>query len=155
MTEITNLEERLDRIESRFAMHDLVSDYCHGFDKRDWERFSAIWWPDAVWDIGPPFGKFEASEGVAHVTNEILWPAWLSTIHFTTNLVIKFDGKDRATGVCDVDCIGTTADGQAQTVGASYFDIFERRDGVWKIAHRKVKMYHFNPLPGVTLSPPA
>ena len=45
--------------------------------------------------------------------------------------------------------------GQLQTVAASYFDIFERRGGVWKIAHRKVKMYHFNPLSGVTLSPPA
>ena len=56
--------------------------------------------------------------------------------------------------MCDVDCIGTTSDGQAQTVAASYFDIFERRGGVWKIARRKVKMYHFNPLPGVTLSPP-
>ena len=66
MTEATDLEQRLDRVESRFAMHDLVSDYCHGFDKRDWARFSAIWWPDAVWDIGPPFGKFEGSEGIAN-----------------------------------------------------------------------------------------
>lgn len=154
MSESPAFAQRLDRVESRFAMHDLVSDYCHGFDKHDWDRFSAIWWPDAVWDIGPPFGKFEGSEGIAHVTKDILWPAWLASSHFTTNLVITFDGDDRATGVGDVDCIGTTADEQAQTVSASYFDRFERRGGVWKIAHRKVKMYHFNPLPGVTLSAP-
>ena len=79
MTEATDLAQRLDRVESRFAMHDLVSDYCHGFDKHDWDRFSAIWWPDAVWDIGPPFGKFEGSEGIAHVTKDILWPAWLAS----------------------------------------------------------------------------
>ena len=151
---LADIAMRLDRIESRFALHDLVSEYCHGFDKHEWDRFLAIWWPEAVWDSGPPFGKFECHAGIAHVTQNILWPAWLATSHFTTNLVVAFDGADRATGVCDVDCIGTTADGRAQTISASYFDQFERRDGIWKIAHRKVKMYHFNPLPGVTLSPP-
>ncbi|WP_394729303.1 nuclear transport factor 2 family protein [Altererythrobacter sp. GH1-8] len=150
----SEIATRIDRIESRFAMQDLVSDYCHGFDKRDWDRFLAIWWPEAVWDIGPPFGKFEAHAGIEHVVKDILWPAWLASSHFTTNLVLTFDGADKASGVSDVDCIGTTADGQAQTVSASYFDRFERRKGIWKIAHRKVTMYHFSPLPGVTLSPP-
>ena len=148
------LEQRIDRIESRFAMHDLVSDYCHGFDKRDWDRFQAIWWEDAVWEIGPPFGNFEGHEGIAHVTRDILWDAWLASSHFTTNLVIEFSDDDHASGISDVDCIGTTSDGQAQTVSASYHDDFERREGIWKIVRRKVKMYHFNPLPGVTLSPP-
>lgn len=155
MTDISNLENRLDQTESRFAMNDLVSDYCHGFDKRDWDRFAAIWWPDAVWDIGPPFGSFEGIDGIAHVTKDILWDAWLASSHFTTNLVVTFDGADTASGICDVDCIGTTSDEQAQTVSATYYDRFERRDGVWKIARRKVKMHHFNPLPGVKLSPPA
>lgn len=154
MSEVTELDNRLDRIESRFAMHALVSDYCHGFDKRDWERFAAIWWPDATWDIGPPFGTFQGIEEIADVTKDILWDAWLASSHFTTNLVITFDGRDAANGLCDVDCIGTTSDKQAQTVSASYFDRFERREGIWKIAIRKVKMYHFNPLPGVTLTPP-
>ena len=149
------INRRIDRVESRFALHDLVSDYCHGFDKREWERFRAIWWPDAVWDIGPPFGRFEGAEGIAHVTKDILWPAWLESSHFTTNLVVVFEDDDRAQGVSDVDCIGTTADGKAQTVSATYNDLFERRAGIWKIAHRKVKMHHFSPLTGITLSPPA
>lgn len=149
-----NIEERLDRVESRFALHDLVSDYCHGFDKRDWKRFLAIWWPDAVWEIGPPFGNFSGHDGIEDVTKNILWDAWLASSHFTTNLVVTFAGTDRAMGICDVDCIGTTSDGKAQTVSATYSDEFERRDGVWKIIRRKVKMHHFNPLPGVTLSAP-
>lgn len=150
----TTIEQRLDRIESRFAMHDLVSDYCHGFDKRDWTRFLAIWWDDARWDIGPPFGDFEGHAGVERATKEILWQSWDYTSHFTTNLVITFDGHDHAEGICDVDCIGTTSDGLAQTISATYRDRFERRDGRWKIALRKVEMHHFNPLPGVSLSPP-
>ena len=148
------LEARIDRIESRAAMHDRVSDYCHGFDKRDWDRFLAIWWEDCVWEIGPPFGNFEGHAGIEHAVKDILWPAWLGSTHFTTNLVVTFDGPDHASGICDVDCIGTTADGVAQTIAATYRDRFERRGGVWKIARRHVTMHHFSALPGVTLSPP-
>jgi gamma-hexachlorocyclohexane dehydrochlorinase len=67
---------------------------------------------------------------------------------------VRFTDRDHASGVCDVDCIGTTADDVAQTVSATYTDDFERRDGVWKIKVRRVKMHHFSPLTGITLSPP-
>lgn len=148
------LEDRIDRLESRFAMLDLVSDYCHGFDKRDWDRFLGIWWEDCVWEVGPPFGDFRGHEGIQHAIYDILWPAWLKSTHFTTNLRVTFGGPDSAEGLCDVDCIGTTSDQQAQTVSATYADQFERRGGVWKIARRKVTMHHFSPLTGIVLSPP-
>lgn len=149
-----DLLARIDHLESRFAMQDLVSDYCLGFDKRDWDRFLGIWWEDCLWDVGPPFGAFEGHAGIHKAIHEILWPAWLASTHFTTNLRVKFDGPDRAEGICDVDCIGTTADDQAQTVAATYRDRFERRNGVWKIAYRHVTMHHFSPLNEITLSPP-
>lgn len=149
------LEQRIDQLESRFAMLDLVSDYCIGFDKRDWDRFIAIWWDDCFWEIGPPFGDFRGHTGIRQAVKEILWPAWLQSTHFTTNLRVIFDGNDTADGICDVDCIGTTSDNQAQTVAATYEDRFERRDGVWKIARRKVTMHHFSPLTGITLTAPA
>lgn len=152
MSEAMNV--RIDRIESRLTMHDLVSDYCHGFDKRDFDRFLAIWWDDCVWEIGPPFGTFHGHAGINEAVRDILWPAWLKSSHFTTNLVVRFTGTDVAEGLCDVDCIGTTSDGQAQTVSATYTDRFERRNGVWKIAHRHVVMHHFSPLVGITLAPP-
>lgn len=148
------LLHRIDRLESRFAMLDLTSDYCHGFDKRDFDRFLAIWWEDCVWDIGPPFGVFERHEGIHRAIYDILWPAWRQSTHCTTNLRVEFRDGDHATGVCDVDCIGTTSDGQAQTVSATYADDFERRNGVWKIARRKVTMHHFSPLVGITLTAP-
>ena len=148
------LLQRIDRLESRLAMRDLVSDYCHGFDKRDWDRFLAIWWEDCIWEIGPPFGDFEGHAGITEAVKEILWPAWDQSTHFTTNLRVDFEDDDHANGMSDVDCIGTTSDGQAQTVAATYTDRFERRDGVWKIAKRNVKMHHFSPLVGITLEAP-
>ena len=46
------IEGRLDRLESRLAIEELASNYCHGFDKRDEACFMSIWWDDCVWSIG-------------------------------------------------------------------------------------------------------
>nr|WP_310523568.1 nuclear transport factor 2 family protein [Polymorphobacter sp.] len=150
----TAIESRLDQLENRFVMRDLVSDYCLGFDKRDFDRFMAIWWHDAKWEIGPPFGSFEGHEGITHAVKDVLWPAWRQSTHYTTNLRVDPQGADLSHGICDVFCIGTTTDGQAQTVAATYADRFERRNGVWKIALRQVTMHHFSPLTGMTLAAP-
>lgn len=52
MSDNTNIQHRLDallsridELESRSALRDLVTDYCLGFDNRDWDRFIAIWHP--------------------------------------------------------------------------------------------------------------
>ena len=55
---------RLERLESRYEIEALVSNYCHGFDKRDFDRFLSIWSDDCVWKIGPPFGDFSGHEGI-------------------------------------------------------------------------------------------
>ena len=145
------LLQRVEVLESRIAIRDLVSDYCHGFDKRDFERFLAIWWEDCVWDIGPPFGRFEGHAGI----HDVLWPTWLETHHLSTNLSIEFIDPCNARSVCDVDCVGTLLDDpQAQIVGATYRDRLQSRDGQWRILERKVEIHYFNPLRGTTLSAP-
>ena len=135
--EINGLLVRVAELEARIAISELVSDYCHGFDKRDYSRFLAIWWADCVWDIGPPFGILESH-------------------HLTTNLVIQFLDPQNATSVCDVDCVGTlTTDPQCQIVGATYEDTLQSRGGHWKILKRKVKIHYFNPVVGTRLVQPA
>ena len=154
-TQIAQLVARIDQLESRVAIRDLVSDYCHGFDKRDYDRFLAIWWQDCTWDIGPPFGTFEAHEGIHTAVHEVLWPAWDESHHLTTNLTIAFNDADTASAMCDVDCMGRLAGEDTCTVvGATYYDQLQRRNGVWKILRRKVKIHYFNPVPGTVLSAP-
>jgi hypothetical protein len=151
---LQRLERRIDELESRHALRDLASEYCHGFDKRDLPRFLAIWWDDCVWDIGPPFGTFSAHEGIREAVEEVLWPFWRETHHLTTNLKLDFSGPDKASGVCDVDCVGADSNDNLQIVGASYFDDFERRDSGWRIKRRRVQIHYFNPLPGARLTAP-
>ena len=147
---------RIDELESRIAIRDLVSDYCHGFDKGDFDRFLSIWWDDCVWDIGPPFGRFEGHSGVHEAVHEVLWPAWRETHHLTTNLKISFDDPDNAHSECDVDCMGVL-DGETEctVVGATYRDRLQRREDSWKILQRDVQIHYFNPIPGAVLSAPS
>jgi len=152
--QVAALLARVDELESRSAMRDLVSDYCIGFDLRDWDRFIGIWHEDAVWAIGPPFGDFSGHEGIRTAVYDVLYPAWRETHHLTTNLRIEFSDADHALGTCDVDCMGANPEDVVQMVGATYTDAFERRDGVWKIARRDVRMHYFNPISGVEMSAP-
>ncbi|MEI8299585.1 MAG: nuclear transport factor 2 family protein [Pseudomonadota bacterium] len=151
---IDALLRRVDELESRSALRDLVSDYCIGFDTKNWDQFISIWHDDCVWAIGPPFGSFEGHAGIKRAVYDILYPVWRETHHLTSNLRVTFQDADHARGTCDVDCMGATKDDVVQMISATYIDDFERRNGVWKIARRGVKMHYFNAIPGAQMSAP-
>ena len=152
--QLDTLLSRIDELESRSALRDLVTDYCLGFDNKDWDRFISIWHRDAVWEIGPPFGTFTGHEGIREAVFEILYPVWRETHHLTSNLRLSFSDPDHARGMCNVDCMGATADDVVQMISATYTDDFERREGNWRIAKRNVVIHYFNPIPGAEMSVP-
>ena len=161
MVETNNLQakldgalRRIDELESRSAIRDLVSDYCIGFDTHDWGRFISAWHADAVWEIGPLFGTFNGHEGIKKAVNDVLYAVWRETHHLTTNLRLTFKDADHVHGVCNVDCMGATKDNVVQMINATYTDDFERRNGAWKIARRNVVIHFFNPIPGAQMSAP-
>lgn len=152
---LDSLLRRVDELESRTALRDLVTEYCIGFDAHDWDRFIGIWHPDAVWEIGPPFGTFHGHAGIKKAVEEILYAVWRETHHLTSNLRLTFKDRDHAHGICNVDCMGATKDDVVQMINATYTDDFERRSGIWKIARRKVVIHYFNPIPGAQMTAPS
>ena len=152
---VDKLLRLIDELESRAALRDLVSDYCLGFDRHEWDRFMSIWHPDAVWEIGPPFGTFTHHAGIRKAVEEVLYPVWRETHHLTSNLRLSFSDADHAHGICNVDCMGATKDNVVQMISATYTDDFARRNGVWKIARRAVVIHYFNSIPGAQMSAPA
>lgn len=140
-----DLARRVAALEDRAAIAALVSNYCHGVDKRDERRFLSIWHADAAWRIGEPFGDFKGIDEIRHALVDLIWPALPETHHFTTNLVVELD-DDRATGLSDVDCTGTDVEGRAIIISATYSDVYERREGRWALADRRVEIHYFTPL---------
>lgn len=130
---MSGLEERLDRIESELAIHRLAAEYCHGADKRDLDRFLAVWAPDAVWQIDEDV-IHTGLEAIARAV-QMQWRAFDQYVHWTTNHVVRIDGDD-ARGECDVAAYVRLSSGRWARVGGTYRDVYRRIDGRWFISHR-------------------
>lgn len=139
------LAARLDRLEAVIEIQRLVADYCHGADKRDADRFLSVWHPDGVWDVGGPVftGAEQIRQAVARQ-----WEVFGQMHHWTTNLAVDVDG-DVAHGTCDASALTHLTDGTWRLTAGSYHDRYERRDGRWRIAHRRAVVHG-----GAALTPP-
>ena len=104
-SKVDALLKRVDELESRAVIRDLVTNYCLGFDSRSWDTFISIWHVDAVWEIGPPFGTFSGHDEIKQAVYDILYPFWRESHHLTTNLRIEFSDANHASGICNVDCM--------------------------------------------------
>jgi hypothetical protein len=136
-----SLEDRLDRIDSRNAINDLVAGYCEGTDRRDGELFASLWHDDAAYLIPGGRGDFYGADGIRK-SQEVIAEAWKQTFHWTTNHTVKFSSRDRATGRSDCFALCQHNDGEkVSLVGCTYFDKYERRDGTWKFAERYVNRW--------------
>jgi 3-phenylpropionate/cinnamic acid dioxygenase small subunit len=155
LTQIEKLILRIDRLESRASIRELISDYCLGFDNRDWDRFISVWHPDAIWEIPPPFGTYKSHEEIRQAVFGIFYPEWRETHHLATNLRLTFEDDDHAHGICNVDCMGATVDGVVKMIGTSFFDDFERREGSWKIAKHSIVIHYFNDIPNAIMTSPS
>jgi 3-phenylpropionate/cinnamic acid dioxygenase small subunit len=138
-----SLEERIDELESRAAINELLAEYCRGCDTNDEEAFIAIWHDDAQYPLGPLFGEFKGHDGIREAIH-IIWDALPTTRHWTTNAVITFQDADHARSRSDVTFECTDTQGRFLSGAATYHDEFERRDGVWKFTKRVVDTQYRN-----------
>ncbi|MEU0565242.1 nuclear transport factor 2 family protein [Nonomuraea sp. NPDC005983] len=129
--------ERLQILEDREAIRDVLYKYARGADRCDLELFKSCYWPDAT-DYHWFFN------GNAHAFADYVIPLLAqidNSQHSITNPIIELDG-DRAFVECQWYVLHhmELADGSGryvdQQLEGRYVDVFERRDGVWKILHR-------------------
>jgi len=141
MSPSRTVEERLDEIESRTAIAELLATYCFAADTKDLDLWLTIWHDDAAYLIPGGLGEFYGTEGMHHALDAID-AAWEKTWHWPTNHSVRFESPDRAIGRTYVVALGTRpADAGTAMVSGQYNDVFERRDGVWKFAERSVTRF--------------
>lgn len=131
-------------MESRNEITRLIHEYCHGADKRDLERFSAVWAIDGVWIAGddPVVGI-----GDIRATIQRQWELIPDYHHWSSNVVISIDGE-RATAESDVSVAARFDDGSWARSGGTYLDIFKRIKGRWYLAERDIGVgFNLDPLP--------
>ena len=127
-----------ERVADVAAIRDLAISYAHAVDDRDWDRFGALWAPDATID-------YTASGGIAASAAEVT--AWMPgalaiftwCLHSISTHEIRFTGPDTATGRVHVfNRNGLVWEGQDEVfdVGGRYLDEYVRLGDRWRFARR-------------------
>lgn len=123
----------LREVADRQEIHQALMRYCRGVDRGDEALINSAFHPGAVDDHGTPRLATELAAGVATLRQRQL-------MHFTGNVLIELDGDNAFVESYFISFSPVDEDGKTSTRSRAgrYLDRFERRDGEWKIAYRKV-----------------
>lgn len=131
----TSLEAKLRALVDKNEIRDVMYRYCRAVDRCDRELLKSCYWPDARDNHGFFVGN-------AHEFADYVIPVLAqaqSTTHRLGNVLIELDG-DRACAeaYCHVTHRLLRADGALvdNKANCRYLDLFERRNGEWKILFR-------------------
>ncbi len=136
---LTAALRRLEVLEAREAIRDVLYRYARGADRGDVELFKSCYWPDATdchwfWN------------GNAHSFADFVIPLLReipNSQHSITNPLIELDG-DRAFVECQWYVLHHIPLDDRRYVDQQcegrYLDVFERRAGEWRILHRQTAL---------------
>lgn len=138
-----------DALAARAEITDRVFLYAHCVDRRRWEMLDQVFHDDATWwvsSIGSELGWREAMAS----SRELFAAALDVTHHQVGNVLISLD-QDTATSetLCTAyhrvradappgGMFGGVGYAYDLLAGGRYLDRWERRDGTWKLARRRV-----------------
>jgi ketosteroid isomerase-like protein len=129
-------DAELRRIVDQLAIRDLILRYARGIDRRDLELVRSCYHPDAIDEHGSYNGDVDGF--IAHLDRNR--GTFERTMHFLGNQLIEVDGDTaHAESYCVAFHRRAGSDDRPPTdvyIWLRYIDRVERRDGVWKVAHR-------------------
>jgi len=135
--DLETIVARLDRLESQDAIRRLKAAYMQACDDRLGSAIADLFWDDALWEgVGGSSARAQGRDAIAAMFAAA--PSRLTfTTHYLTNESISIDGN-RATGRWKLLEPCTYRDRAALWMGGQYIDVFERREGAWRISHLKL-----------------
>ena len=141
-----NIEERLQQLEDRIAIRELVDQYAYCADTRDAQGQMGIFTEDTNFEVYMDEKLPEPTQVVTGRKN--LLPVfddlnqYFSTMHFNGQSTIKVNGnRATATTYCRAYHLKVQEGMQKLMIaGIRYYDIMFKQDGVWLFAERKLKV---------------
>ncbi len=140
-------DTRLELLEARNALLDLISGYAQGFDNHDAELLRSIWHEDAVLDLGEIFGCHRGLDAIMAAADQF-WTGAPHMHHWMANPLAEIDLEaGTATASTALDCLSTFAGAGTSHIGGRYRDKFVRVDGRWVISERTLDVQFVTPMP--------
>ena len=121
----------LEELEARTAIEDCLKRFARAVDRQDWKAAREAYHDGAFDDHG--FFKGPPDAFLAHI--EKLHAVQEHSMHFNTNVLIEFKSREHDFVETYVLVLQRFADKRV-TASARYLDRFEKRGGVWRVAHR-------------------
>jgi ketosteroid isomerase-like protein len=129
------LAATIGMLADRQAIRDCLATYCRAVDRLDRELLLSVYHEDAVEDHGVFVGN---REGFADWVIDFHSRAQHATQHVITNHVCDLDGDVAHTETYYMFAAMNVEGASLTLSGGRYIDRFERRQGRWAIALRKV-----------------
>lgn len=135
-----NVAERLERLEDRAALGELVVRYFHAVDARAFDALVGLFLADG--EFRHPGGAVRGAAELEAFYREQLarWPA---TYHYGHGHVVEIAG-DRARGLVDAHA-EHVEDGTCVVAGLRYEDEYARTPEGWRFAARTLHIRYFLP----------
>lgn len=131
-------EARLQRLEDREAIRQLLIEYGQDLDKEDIESYSNLFASDGVWEggIGSARGPGEIRDMLEKVFARIPPGKYGNSFHIMSSMVIEVDG-DTATSWSRWTWFVEGENGKPVPQRAGHYeDILVKEEGRWKFKHR-------------------
>jgi hypothetical protein len=129
-----SLEQRVQRLEDRFALQDLVVRYATLLDDAQWDALGQLFTADGVFASpnSTTTGRAEIVENfkVKHAPFPVTW-------HDPHGMTVEFDDDDHARGTVIGYAELANPDSTVVT-SIRYQDDYRREDGCWRFARRHV-----------------
>jgi hypothetical protein len=142
MTAPSHADSAVRELLDKQALYELVTRYCRAIDRCDEELLRSCYHPEAIDEHGNFNGNvegfieyFRADGGALDPTRR---PGPMQ--HCLTNTRFEIDG-DSAHGETYFES-REVRDGSVRRGMGRYIDRYERRNGDWRIAHRRVILEH-------------
>ena len=141
-----NIEQRLQQLEDRIAIRELIDKYTYCADTRDAQGQMALFTEDTNFEVymdekvSTPTQVVSNRKGLFPVFDNL--NTYLSTMHFNGQSTVKVEG-DRATSVtyCRAYHLNVqTGEQSFMIAGIRYYDIMVMQGGAWLFAERKLKV---------------
>jgi hypothetical protein len=136
----TTLEARVQQLEDKEAIRDLLIEYGQRLDTGDWAGYSQLFARQGTWT-----GSFGTATGPAEILAMLrksmgpaaaFDPSKVRSLHLMTNAVIHVDG-DRATSTSRWTNFARGDDGKlVPRLAGRYEDVLVREDGKWRFLSR-------------------
>ncbi|MFK7894687.1 MAG: nuclear transport factor 2 family protein [Myxococcota bacterium] len=133
------MTDRLARLADEWAIRDTLARYWRGIDRQDAALVESTYHPDAYDDHGYYKGPIK---GFIEGLPSSVWAFFEKTQHFAGHIAIDLDASnpDRAVAESYAEAHHIRHDengvGHDLVYGLRYVDVFERREGEWRVAHR-------------------